>query len=103
MSKDCGSKIQDLKVDGGASKNNYLMQFQSDLLGCRIHRPEVVETTAMGAAYLAGLAVGYWKDMDQIINDRKEDVFTPAITQEEADQKYDIWTKAVAAARLFTK
>ncbi len=103
MSKDCGSKIQDLKVDGGASKNNYLMQFQSDLLGCRIHRPEVVETTAMGAAYLAGLAVGYWKDMDQIINDRKEDVFTPAITQEEADQKYNIWTKAVAAARLFTK
>jgi len=103
MSKDCGAKIQDLKVDGGASKNNYLMQFQSDLLGCRIHRPEVVETTAMGAAYLAGLAVGYWKDMDQIINDRKEDVFTPEITQEEADQKYDIWTKAVEAARMFTK
>ena len=103
MSKDCGAKIQDLKVDGGASKNNYLMQFQSDLLGCRIHRPEVVETTAMGAAYLAGLAVGYWKDMDQIISDRKEDVFTPEITQEEADQKYDIWTKAVEAARMFTK
>lgn len=66
MSRDAGVPLRELKVDGGASRNNLLMQFQADILGTKVIRPQVVETTAMGAAYLAGLAVGYWSSIDEI-------------------------------------
>ena len=68
MEKDAGEKLADLKVDGGASANNQLMQFQADILAVRIRRPAVAETTALGAAFLAGLAVGYWQDLDAVAN-----------------------------------
>ena len=66
MEADAGVKLNDLKVDGGASANNFLMQFQADILNTKVCRPECIETTALGAAYLAGLAVGYWADKDDI-------------------------------------
>ena len=66
MEQDSGIKIAKLKVDGGACANDFLMQFQSDLIGCDVVRPSCIETTALGAAYLAGLAVGYWQDVDDI-------------------------------------
>ncbi len=66
MQEDSGIILKALKVDGGACANNFLMQFQSDILDVQVDRPEVIETTALGAAYLAGLAVGYWKDQEEI-------------------------------------
>ena len=66
MEADAGTSIKELRVDGGATANNLLMQFQADLLNCKVIRPEITETTALGAAYLAGLAVGFWKDSDEI-------------------------------------
>ena len=66
MEKDAGMKLAELKVDGGASRNNLLMQFQADVLGASVVRPKVTETTGMGAAYLAGLAVGFWSSTDEI-------------------------------------
>ena len=66
MEKDAGVKLSELKVDGGASRNNLMMQFQADILDTQVIRPQVTETTAMGACYLAGLAVGYWKSLDEI-------------------------------------
>lgn len=102
MIEDCGMQIKELKVDGGASANNYLMQFQSNLLQCKIIRPKVVETTALGAAYLAGLAVGYWKDLDDLTaNESDMNEFDPKISKDEANQKYERWQKAVDTARRF--
>ena len=66
MEADSGIEIKELRVDGGATVNNQLMQFQSDILNCKVVRPRITETTAFGAAYLAGLAVGYWKSIDDI-------------------------------------
>lgn len=66
MEEDSGIMLKTLKVDGGAVENNFLMDFQSDILGVPVHRPQTIETTALGAAYLAGLAVGFWKDKDEI-------------------------------------
>jgi glycerol kinase len=66
MEKDAGVPLAELKVDGGASRNNLMMQFQADILGARVVRPKVTETTALGAAYLAGLAVGYWSSLEEI-------------------------------------
>ena len=66
MKKIQALNLKALKVDGGACANNFLMQFQSDILGVQVDRPEIIETTALGAAYLAGLAVGYWKDKEDI-------------------------------------
>ncbi len=66
MSRDAGVQLSELKVDGGASRNNLMMQFQADILGANVIRPQVTETTAMGACYLAGLAVGYWSSLDEI-------------------------------------
>ncbi len=79
MEKDAGVRLAELKVDGGASRNNLMMQFQSDILGASVIRPEVTETTAMGACYLAGLAVGYWDSLDEIRSQWKaERVFNPS-------------------------
>jgi glycerol kinase len=96
MQRDSGLALNVLKVDGGASVNSRLMQFQADILGTTVRRPKVAETTALGAAYLAGLAVGYWKNEAEIsrnwILDRE---FTPAMQDAERQQRYELWKKAV--------
>ena len=95
MEKDSGIKLKSLKVDGGACMNNYLMQFQSDLLDCEVLRPEIIETTAMGAGYLAGLQSNIW-DKDQIIKNQKIDrPFNPTINDSEREKMYRGWKKAV--------
>ena len=95
MEKDSGIKLKSLKVDGGACMNNYLMQFQSDLLDCEVLRPEIIETTAMGAGYLAGLQSNIW-DKDQIIKNQKIDrSFNPTINDSEREKMYRGWKKAV--------
>jgi glycerol kinase len=99
MQEDSGIELQSLKVDGGAVVNNFLMQFQADILGVTVQRPVVTETTALGAAYLAGLAVGYWKDKDEISMTWKVDaVFASAMGDEERQKKYKGWKKAVSRA-----
>lgn len=104
MREDSGIKISSLKVDGGASANNYLMQTQADLSGVPVQRPACVESTAIGAAYLAGLAVGYWKDKQEIIQNRKiSRTFVPRITETERVGRTDGWNKAVACALNWAK
>ncbi len=96
MRADSGIEVRSLKVDGGASSNNFLMQFQSDILGVPVNRPACVESTAIGAAYLAGLAVGYWKNKDEVIKNQKLDhVFTPQMQQVAREKKRKEWNKAV--------
>ena len=96
MSLDAGIPLKELKVDGGASRNNLLMQFQADILGTRVIRPKVVETTAMGAAYLAGLAVGYWSSIDEIRKQWQIDrVFEPSWEEEKVLQAKEGWRDAV--------
>ncbi|MCM1178518.1 MAG: glycerol kinase GlpK [Clostridium sp.] len=96
MQKDAGVALCELKVDGGASRNNLLMQFQADILGTEVIRPKVTETTALGAAYLAGLAVGYWKDIGQIREQWEADMkFSPTAGQDEMDRVKAGWAEAV--------
>lgn len=96
MNADSGIKLAALKVDGGASANNFLMQTQADILGVPVNRPKCVETTAMGAAYLAGFAVGYWKSLDDIRQNWEFDkIFVPSITEEERTKRVKGWNKAV--------
>lgn len=96
MQADSGIHLEALKVDGGASANNLLMQIQSDIIQAPVHRPKCVETTAMGAAYLAGLAVGYWASKEDVIKNWAIDrVFAPQIETEERDKKVRGWSKAV--------
>jgi glycerol kinase len=102
MVADSGIDVKSLRVDGGAVKNNFLMQFQSDILDVQVDRPVINETTALGAAYLAGLAVGYWKDKEEIAKQWNIDrTFTPDLTDEKRDDLYSGWKKAVAATRVF--
>ncbi|WP_026571252.1 MULTISPECIES: glycerol kinase GlpK [Sediminibacillus] len=102
MSKDSGIDLTKLRVDGGAVKNDFLMQFQSDILEVPVERPVVQETTALGAAYLAGLAVGYWKDKQEIAKQwQNERTFDPALPEEKSKKLYDGWKKAVEATRAF--
>lgn len=99
MKADSGIALSALKVDGGASANNFLMQTQADIIDAPVNRPRCVETTAMGAAYLAGLAVGYWKSLDEIRQNWEIDrTFRPAITEEERVKKLKGWSKAVKCA-----
>ena len=96
MKADSGIDLAALNVDGGASANNFLMQTQADISGCPVNRPSCVETTAMGAAYLAGIAVGYWKDKEDVIaNTSLDRTFTPAISAEERETRIKGWKKAV--------
>ena len=96
MEKDCGQTMESLQVDGGASADNLLMQIQADLLQVPVERPKLVETTAFGAAALAGLAVGFWSSLDEISKVRKVDrIFEPQISQDEADARFAKWLKAV--------
>ena len=102
MQEDTNIKIPVLKVDGGATNNDYLMQFQADILDIPVQRAGDLETTALGAAFLAGLAVGYWQDLEelkQIIKDGKR--FDVQMDKQKRDQLYDGWTKAVKATRIF--
>ena len=102
MEKDSGIALTTLKVDGGAVKNNLLMQFQSDILNVPVERPLVNESTALGAAYLAGLAVGFYKSKEELTdNYKKERLFTPAIDEEKRDELYKGWKRAVKAACAF--
>ncbi len=102
MEADSGISLKALRVDGGAVKNNFLMEFQSNLLGVPVERPVVNETTALGAAYLAGLAVGYWQDKREITTqwniDRR---FEPTMSDAQRDELYAGWKKAVRAAMAF--
>ena len=99
MKKESGVDITSLKVDGGASMNNFLMQFQADILDVEVLRPECVETTALGAAYLAGIAVGYWKNVDDVLeNWALSKTFVPQIEEEEREKILKGWTRAVVGA-----
>ncbi len=100
MEEDSEIKLQALKVDGGAVKNNFLMQFQSDILGTRVLRPEIVETTALGAAYLAGLAVGFWKDKEEISRSWKLDTqYKASMGEGEREKLHRGWKKAVERSK----
>ncbi|MFE4353605.1 glycerol kinase GlpK [Peribacillus butanolivorans] len=102
MEADSGIELKTLRVDGGAVKNDFLMQFQSDLLRVPVERPTINETTALGAAYLAGLAVGYWKDQEEIAQQWAIDkTFNPSMDEQESEKLYDGWKKAVQAAMAF--
>ena len=99
MKADSGIHLSALKVDGGASANNFLMQFQSDMIGAPVSRPCCVETTAMGAAYLAGLAVGYWKSKEDVVNNWQIDrTFIPGMADEAREKCLRGWNKAVKYA-----
>jgi glycerol kinase len=100
MEADAGAQTRELRVDGGASMSDYLMQTQADIFGFDIVRPKTVETTALGAAYLAGLATGYWEDIDSIRKQWKIDkTFTPQLPPERVKEMLHYWHKAVNAAR----
>lgn len=104
MEADAGMEIRELRVDGGATANDLLMQFQSNLLNCKVIRPNVVETTALGAAYLAGLAVGYWKSIEEIQQLWKaEKEFTPEADLTAVKQSIKGWKKAIHAAQSWTE
>lgn len=104
MKADSGIALSSLKVDGGASANNFLMQTQSDIINVPVNRPQCVETTAMGAAYLAGLAVGYWKDLEDIKNNWMVDrTFVPVLEEKTRTERIQGWKKAVKYAYGWAK
>lgn len=95
MSKDSGIDVQSLRVDGGAVKNNFIMQFQADIVNTSVERPEIQETTALGAAFLAGLAVGFWESKDDIAKNWKlEEKFDPKMDEGEREKLYRGWKKS---------
>jgi glycerol kinase len=99
MRNECGIDLRELRVDGGACANNFLMQFQADILGVPVERPEIIETTALGAAYLAGLAVGFWKDQSMVAERRQVNRrFIPSMNEDKRKELYDNWKKAVKRA-----
>ena len=99
MEQDSGRQLKTLKVDGGASANDLLMQFQSDVLNVEISRPEILETTALGAAFLAGLATGVWKSKSDITETwREQKRFTPTSDRAAIDQHLALWNDAVRRA-----
>ncbi len=104
MELDSGVKLGSLKVDGGASMNNFLMQFQADIIDAPVHRPSCVETTAMGASYLAGLAVGFWQDKDDVKRHwSMEREFTPSMDESVRQAEINGWNKAVEATKGWAK
>lgn len=104
MQEDSGISLKALKVDGGACANNFLMQFQSDILGAKVDRPEVIETTALGATYLAGLAVGYWKDQEDISSNwALSKSFTPKMESSKREFLLKGWHKAIKCTREWAK
>ena len=100
VNKDSDKPVSLLKIDGGAAKNNFLMQFQADALGVALERPVVLDATAQGAAFGAGLAIGFWDDYDRLISDRQVDkVFEPGAGQSQAQDNFAMWSKAVTRAK----
>lgn len=104
MASNSGITLKELKVDGGASQNDWLMQFQADILNCDVIRPKDIETTALGACYLAGLGCGIWKNTDELKSLWKADrVFTPTMSDAERDSLYDQWKTAVEKSKNWIK
>ena len=104
MNEDAALPIKELRVDGGATANNLLMQYQSDVMNCTVIRPKITETTALGAAYLAGLAIGFWKDTNEIENYwEAEKTFEPAMNEEKRQNEFHQWKKAIRAAQAWTE
>jgi glycerol kinase len=104
MEEDAGEKLKVLKVDGGASANDFLMQFQADIVGTKVCRPECIETTALGAAYLAGLTTGYWKDKNEILAQRvSEHIFEPVMAADKRNELLKGWKKAIKCALLWAE
>jgi glycerol kinase len=100
MQQDSGERLKALRVDGGAVANNFLMQFQADILGTHVERPQMRETTALGAAYLAGLACGFWKSLDELRGKAViEREFEPLLGEAEKEKLYAGWQKAVERTR----
>ncbi|HQZ59735.1 MAG TPA: FGGY-family carbohydrate kinase, partial [Acinetobacter sp.] len=100
MQQDSGVKLQTLRVDGGVTANNFLMQFQSDILSTAVERPAMKETTGMGAAFLAGLAVGFWSDLDELQKRMSiERTFEPKCSPDQTEKMYQGWLKAVGRTR----
>jgi glycerol kinase len=100
MERDAGIELTELRVDGGATRNDLLMQFQADVLGVNVVRSQVAETTALGAAYLAGLAVAYWRDGDEISRQWRSDrIFEPKMSRTEAGRLMAGWTSALSSAK----
>ena len=100
VNKDSDKPVSLLKIDGGAAKNNFLMQFQADALGVALERPVVLDATAQGAAFGAGLAVGFWNDYQKLISDRQVDkVFEPGAGQSQAQENFAMWSKAVTRSK----
>ncbi len=100
VNKDSTNPVSLLKIDGGAAQNNFLMQFQADALGVPLERPKVLDATAQGAAFGAGLAIGFWDDYQKLISDRQVDrVFEPGAGQTQAQDNFAMWSKAVARAK----
>ena len=103
MAKRAKVSFQSLRVDGGASANNWLLQFQSDILGIPVERPDMIETTALGAAGLAGIAGGVWRDSAEFIGTRQFTRFTPAMPRETAEDLIEGWQRAVRGARFWAR
>ena len=104
MKIDANTEIPLLKVDGGAANNDYLLDFQANILGVKIARAENLETTALGAAFLAGLSVGYWKNLDEVKNlNSAGKLFIPTMTKEEREKLYKGWKRAVRATEFFAE
>ncbi len=100
MTNDSGIELSELRVDGGASVSNIMMQIQADMIRTKVDRPKTVETTALGAAYLAGLCIGYWRSTDDIEQNREVDrIFTPQLDKDERDRLYKGWKRAVERAK----
>src|SRR5450756_2282512 len=100
MEKDTGIKVRDIKADGGASRNDFLLQFLADILDTKVERPEMLEATALGAAYFAGIAADYWKFPDDILRIHLvEKEFNPGISSETRESLYAGWKKAVGRAQ----
>ena len=104
MKADSGIDFKELRVDGGASVSDIMLQIQADMIRCNVNRPKTVETTALGAAYLAGLAVGVWKDKEEIEKNREVDkVFEPQMDMETRNKLYDGWKRAVECSKGWAK
>lgn len=100
MEKDSGESTKEMKVDGGAVENDFLMQFQTNLIQCEVKRPKITETTALGAAYLAGLAVGYWKDREELkAMSETEKIFSPTMDEKQVEKYLTFWHKAVERSK----
>jgi glycerol kinase len=100
MEKDSGIRLRELRVDGGASANEFLMQFQADILGVPVITQEITETTALGAAYLAGLAVGFWRDREEVSrNFGVQKKYLPEMPSRQRESLYHRWKKAVERAK----